>query len=62
MSIGRGHVHQRRAFSLPGKKALINGERNECMYEVVYIEATESPVERPQRAKTILPGRSNVAQ
>lgn len=48
-------------FSLPGKKALISGERSERMYEVVYIDATESPVERPKRGKNnTTPGRRNV--
>lgn len=34
------------AFTLPGKKALVN--RNQT-YEVVLIDATETPVERPQK-------------
>jgi hypothetical protein len=33
-------------FSLPGKKALKNTEKN---YKVVFIDATESPIERPKK-------------
>jgi len=36
------------AFSLPGKKALLE---NSAGYEVVQIDATESPVERPKRGR-----------
>jgi len=35
-------------FSLPGKKALL---KSEMEYEVVLIDATESPIERPKGAK-----------
>ncbi len=35
-----------RAFTLPGKKALVRSDR---AYEVVLIDATETPVERPQK-------------
>ena len=35
-----------RAFTLPGKRALLQQER---AYEVVLIDATETPVERPQK-------------
>ncbi len=34
------------AFTLPGKRALLKNER---IYEVVLIDATETPVERPQK-------------
>lgn len=34
------------AFTLPGKRALLQQER---AYEVVLIDATETPVERPQK-------------
>ncbi len=34
------------AFTLPGKKALVGSDR---AYEVVLIDATETPVERPQK-------------
>jgi hypothetical protein len=34
------------AFTLPGKKALVRSDR---AYEVVLIDATETPVERPQK-------------
>jgi hypothetical protein len=36
------------AFSLPGRKALL---KNNMEYEVVLIDATESPVERPKKSK-----------
>jgi hypothetical protein len=35
-------------FSLPGRKALLKSDMN---YEVVLIDATESPVERPKKSK-----------
>ena len=35
-------------FSLPGKKALL---KSDVEYEVVLIDATESPIERPKRGK-----------
>ena len=35
-------------FSLPGKKALL---KSEMEYEVVLIDATESPIERPKRGE-----------
>jgi len=35
-------------FSLPGRKALL---RNDVEYEVVLIDATESPIERPKKNK-----------
>lgn len=34
------------AFTLPGKKALVTRDRT---YEIVLIDATETPVERPQK-------------
>lgn len=37
-------------FSLPGRKALL---RSEVEYEVVLIDATESPIERPKKNKNI---------
>lgn len=45
-------------FSLPGKKALL---KNDVEYEIILIDATETPIERPQKNKndTIL-GRKNV--
>jgi hypothetical protein len=36
-------------FSLPGKKALLESN---IEYEVIQIDATESPVERPKKQKT----------
>jgi len=46
-------------FSLPGKKALL---KSETEYEVVLIDVTESPVERPKRGKnaTTLERRSDI--
>jgi hypothetical protein len=35
-------------FSLPGKKALL---KSDTEYEVILIDATETPVERPKRGK-----------
>jgi hypothetical protein len=35
-------------FSLPGKKALL---KSDIVYEVVQIDVTESPIERPKRGK-----------
>lgn len=37
-----------RKFSLPGKKALL---KSDVEYEVVLIDATESPIERPKKNK-----------
>jgi hypothetical protein len=36
------------AFSLPGRKALLKSDMD---YEVVLIDATESPIERPKKSK-----------
>lgn len=38
-------------FALPGKKALV---KNGMEYELVLIDATESPIERPQKTETLL--------
>jgi len=38
------------AFSLPGRKALL---KSDAEYEVVLIDATESPVERPKKSKDV---------
>lgn len=35
-----------KAFSLPGKKVLL---RNEAQWEVILVDATESPIERPKK-------------
>jgi len=44
-------------FSLPGKKALL---KSDVIYEVVQIDVTESPVERPKRGrKTSIPERKS---
>ena len=38
-------------FSLPGRKAPL---KSGMKYEVILVDATESPIERPKKAKTIL--------
>lgn len=38
-------------FSLPGRKALLKGDME---YEVVLIDATETPIERPKKDKNII--------
>jgi hypothetical protein len=48
------------AFSLPGKKALLVGGAD---YEVVLLDATETPIERPKRGrKSITRGRKSGTQ
>ena len=37
-------------FSLPGRKALV---KNDVEYEIVLIDATETPIERPKKNKNI---------
>ena len=45
------------SFSLPGKKALL---KTDMEYEVVLVDATETPIERPKRGKeTTIPGRKS---
>ena len=39
------------SFALPGKKALL---KNEIEQEVILIDATETPIERPQKTKKFL--------
>jgi hypothetical protein len=48
-----------REFSLPGRKALIKSEMG---YEVILIDATETPIERPKKNKNIttLEKRKNI--
>ena len=38
-------------FRLPGKKELV---KEEADYEIILIDATETPVERPKKTKEIL--------
>lgn len=38
-------------FSLPGRKALLKSDKE---YEVVLIDATETPIERPKKDKNII--------
>lgn len=45
------------AFSLPGKKSLL---KSDAEYEVVLIDATETPIERPKRGSEIgIPARKS---
>ena len=47
-------------FSLPGKKNL---SQNDNSYEIILIDATESPIERPKKNKKItIQARKNVTQ
>ena len=40
---------QDEAFSLPGRKVLL---KSDMEYEVILVDATESPIERPQKSKS----------
>jgi hypothetical protein len=40
-----------KAFSLPGRKTLL---KSDVEYEVVLIDATETPIQRPQKNKSII--------
>jgi len=45
-------------FSLPGRKAPL---KSDMKYEVILVDATESPIERPQKSKDgTIPGRKSV--
>lgn len=46
-------------FSLPGRKSLLKSDKE---YEVILIDATESPIERPKKSKngTILERKSGI--
>jgi hypothetical protein len=47
-------------FSLPGRKALL---KSDMEYEVVLIDATETPIERPKKNKSIfIPVKRNVTR
>ena len=47
-------------FSLPGKKALL---KSDTEYEIILIDATESPIERPKKGKNYTtPERKNGTQ
>jgi hypothetical protein len=42
-------------FALPGRKALV---KSDMVYEMILVDATESPIERPKKNKsTFTPGR-----
>ena len=40
-------------FALPGRKALL---QNDTEYEVILIDATETPIQRPKKTKSVLLG------
>lgn len=40
-----------KVFSLPGRKALV---KSDVQYEVILIDATETPIERPKKNKNII--------
>ena len=42
-----------KAFRLPGRKAIAAGER---AFDIVLIDATETPIERPKKTKALLLG------
>ncbi len=45
-------------FSLPGRKALL---KRDMEYDVILVDATESPIERPKKSKgDTIPGRKSV--
>jgi hypothetical protein len=46
--LGGGYLIKNGTISLPERKALL---KNDMEYEVVLIDATESPVERPKKSK-----------
>lgn len=49
-----------REFSLPGRKALL---KSDVEYEVVLVDATESPIQRPKKSKsTITQAKRNVTR
>ena len=44
-------------FSLPGRKALL---KSDAEYEVILVDATQSPIERPKKSKSdTIPVRKN---
>jgi len=45
-------------FALPGRKALL---KSDVAYEVVLIDATETPIERPKKTKILLFGKEEKA-
>ena len=45
------HTIRSKAFSLPGRKALLKSENE---FEIILIDATESPIERPKKTKSVL--------
>ncbi len=46
--MGRGHLIQDGTFSLLGRKAPL---KSDMEYEVILVDVTESPIERPQKNK-----------
>jgi len=45
-------------FSLPGRKAPL---KSDMEYEMILVDVTESPIERPKKAKTVLFGEEKAA-
>lgn len=41
-------------FALPGRKALL---KSDVEYDIVLVDATETPIERPKKTKTLLLGK-----
>ena len=46
------------AFRLPGRKAVVASER---AFDIILIDATETPIERPKKTKTLLFGQEEAA-
>ena len=47
-----------KAFRLPGRKAVVASER---AFDIILIDATETPIERPKKTKTLLFGQEEAA-
>jgi len=47
-----------KAFRLPGRKAVVASEQ---AFDIVLIDATETPIERPKKAKALLFGQEEAA-
>ena len=45
---------QSKIFSLPGRKALLKSDN---LYEIILVDASESPIQRPKKTKKILFGQ-----
>jgi hypothetical protein len=47
-----------KAFRLPGRKSVVASER---AFDIILIDATETPIERPKKTKTLLFGKEEAA-